>query len=308
MEWIDVPFGPFFPGIAGGLLLTLTLDGDTVAGSSVDTLVGKKALMLQSEMSCVDFIERLSSLEPLTPICYQVLVCQAIENAARKKVEPLIAKARLVAMEQERIISHLGWLILFAKQTGFDWLLKRATTLQRDFIHAGFKEIIALKPSVLGLKKRLLRTPLLNSRTRNIGLLNSKHAELLLGPVARASGIKNDARCNSAIYTELGFKPIIIPEGDVRARLQLRVNEISQSLALIESMGFTGNSVINVYTLKGINDVSGQGEAELETPRGRAKLEVSLEQGQVVAAQMQTPSTQHATHTQHTSPSPINTT
>ncbi|TAL91889.1 MAG: Ni Fe-hydrogenase III large subunit, partial [Rhodanobacter sp.] len=28
MEWVEVPFGPMFPGLPGGLLLTLTLDGD----------------------------------------------------------------------------------------------------------------------------------------------------------------------------------------------------------------------------------------------------------------------------------------
>lgn len=31
MEWVDAPFGPLFPGLPGGLALTFTLDGDTVA-------------------------------------------------------------------------------------------------------------------------------------------------------------------------------------------------------------------------------------------------------------------------------------
>ena len=28
MDWMEVPFGPVFPGLPGGLKLTLTLDGD----------------------------------------------------------------------------------------------------------------------------------------------------------------------------------------------------------------------------------------------------------------------------------------
>ncbi|HEB57411.1 MAG TPA: NADH-quinone oxidoreductase subunit D, partial [Gammaproteobacteria bacterium] len=50
MEWINAPFGPFFPGLPGGLLLTLTLDGDTVAESDARSLIENRALLQHSSM------------------------------------------------------------------------------------------------------------------------------------------------------------------------------------------------------------------------------------------------------------------
>src|SRR5437879_7529253 len=35
MDWLDVPFGPLFPGLPGGLRLRLTLDGDTVVRATI---------------------------------------------------------------------------------------------------------------------------------------------------------------------------------------------------------------------------------------------------------------------------------
>ena len=299
MDWIDVAFGPFFPGLPGGLLLTLTLDGDTVAGSSADSLVGNEPLLLSPAMSTDKFIERLTTLEPLAPISYKLLACLAIENAAAVEVETHIAKARVVAMEQERIVSHLGWLALFGRQTSFDWLLQRAASLQRQVLHADLKQIIALQPAVFALNKRLLRTPLLKSRTSGIGRLVEDVAssnKILSGPVARASGINNDARNGDPIYRELGFEPVSGIDGDVRARLQLRIDEISHSLALIEKAGITTDIAISacrVSEIKNLAGLSGTGEAIIETARGQARLQVSLDKGQVIDAQLETPSSQH---------------
>ena len=40
MDWMEVPFGPVFPGLPGGLKLTLTLDGDGVTEGQATSLVG----------------------------------------------------------------------------------------------------------------------------------------------------------------------------------------------------------------------------------------------------------------------------
>ncbi|HEC28936.1 MAG TPA: hypothetical protein ENI65_05030 [Gammaproteobacteria bacterium] len=296
MDWIDVPFGPFFPGLPGGLLLTLTLDGDTVAGSRAGTMTGNEPLLLQSAMDINKFTERLAKLEPLAPVCYQVLACLAIENAGGLDIDTEIARARAIAVERERIVSHLGWLALFGRQTGFDWLLRRATSLQQDFLHADIKQIVALKAAILDLSGRLQHTPLLKSRTTGIGRLGADTDKILFGPVARASGINNDVRNNDKIYGDLGFTPAGGKDGDVRARLQLRVDEIGHSLALIEKAGITIDSAMSachVFATNNIDEASGDGEAVIETPRGLARLQLGLENGRVKTVQLATPSTFH---------------
>jgi len=296
MDWIDVAFGPFFPGLPGGLLLSLTLDGDTVAGSSVNSLVGNQPLLLSPTMGIDNFIERLATFEPLAPNCYRLLACLAIENAAAIEVESRIAKARVVAVEQERIVSHLGWLAMFGRQTSFDWLLQRAESLQRQILQADLKQIVALQPAVSAMNKRLLRTPLLKSRTRGIGRIMVSSDNTLSGPIARASGIKNDTRNSNPIYRELGFVQANGTGGDVQARLQLRIDEINHSLALIEQADVTTDiaiSACHVSTINNLDGLSGTGEAVIETARGQAHIQVTLDKGKVIDAQLQTPSSLH---------------
>ncbi|WP_292273147.1 heavy metal-binding domain-containing protein [Marinobacter sp.] len=290
MDWIDVPFGPFFPGLPSGLLLTLTLDGDTVAGSSARTLTENVALPHHSALEPLSFVARLSNMEPLAPLAYRFLANQAMENAAGIEITTVTARGRVGALERERITSHLGWLALFGQQMGFGWLLRRAAALQLKFRHANEQAIMALKPDIESLIKRLRRTPLLKSRNAGIGRLVQDNA--LRGPVARAVGIDNDARSTDPVYTALGFKAISRDSGDSLARLQVRLDELRQSLALIDAAG-----TIELFEPANIGLATGAGEAFVETPRGAAHLRLTLEKGLVVTAQLETPSTHHLTRT-----------
>ncbi len=288
MEWIDAPFGPFFPGLPGGLLLTLTLDGDTVAGSDARSLIENVDLLQQLPMDTMSFVEQLAGMDPLAPVAYRLLACRALENAAGVKASADTACARIGALERERIASHLGWLALFGQQTGFDWLMRRAAALQLKARHADLEQTVALKPAIQALTKQLQRTPLLKSRTAGIGRLAPDAT--LRGPVARAAGISDDARSMDKIFTTLGFTPANRKEGDALARLHVRLDEITHSLALIEAAG-----AIELPVPANIGKVSGTGEAVVETPRGMACLQLTLEMGEVVAAQLETPSTHHLT-------------
>ncbi|GBE08764.1 formate hydrogenlyase subunit 5 precursor [bacterium BMS3Abin11] len=288
MEWIEAPFGPFFPGLPGGLLLTLTLDGDTVAGSDARSLIENRELLQNSSMDAKSFIARLTSFEPLAPVAYQYLACRALESAADMEVPADTACARIGALERQRITSHLGWLALFGQQTGFDWLMRRSTSLQLKCQHADLEQILALKPAIQTLARRLHRTPLLKPRTVGIGRI-APDAELC-GPIARAAGKNHDARSTDRTYTSLGFSPANRKGGDAYARLYLRLDEIIHSLMLVEAAG-----AIELPIPANIGEASGTGKAEVETPRGLAKLQLTLEMGKVTTAQLDTPSTHHLT-------------
>jgi len=286
MEWIDAPFGPFFPGLPGGLLLTLTLDGDTVARSDVRSLAENLELLHHPPMDTMRFVEKITGMDPLAPVAYRLLACRALENAACIDVPADAAHARAGALERERITSHLGWLALFGQQTGFDWLMQHAASLQLKIQHADLKQVLTLKPVLQSLIKHLQQTPLLKSRTAGIGRLTPDHT--LRGPVARACGINDDARSTDKTFTALGFTPANRKAGDAFARLHVRLDEIGHSLTLIEAAG-----VIELPALANIGDISGKGEAIVETPRGLTRLQLTMEMGQVTAAQLETPSTFH---------------
>ncbi len=286
MEWIDAPFGPFFPGLPGGLLLTLTLDGDTVAGSDARSLTESPDPLPHTPMDTEHFVERMADIDPLAPVSYRLLACRALENAAAMEVPAETARARIGALERERIASHLGWLALFGQQTGFDWLERHAASLQLNIQRAEPEQVAALKPAIQSLIKRLQRTPLLKSRTAGIGQLAAD--AVLCGPVARACGLSDDVRCIDELFTTLGFTPANRTEGDAFARLQVRLDEILHSLALVDAAGS-----IQLPVPASVSGASGTGKAAIETPRGPARLQLTLESGQVAAVQLETPSTHH---------------
>ena len=269
MDWLEVPFGPVFPGLPGGLKLTLTLDGDGVTEGQATSLVGVTSegenIEESEEMDAETFIGYLSAAIPLAPVSYRLLVCLAIEQAAGLEGDSANAGARTGALERERIASHLGWLAQLGRQLGFAWLTQRAATLQLQVREANRDSLAALEPALRTLGTRLERTPLLKSRLKGIGLLPTESSDLR-GPVARAAD----------------------EGGDAWARLRQRLAEISASLGLIKSGGEP-----ELPVLRDVGDVSGTGEATVDTPRGEARLSLKLERGHVKSYKLDTACSQH---------------
>ncbi|MFT6658974.1 MAG: Ni,Fe-hydrogenase III large subunit/DNA-directed RNA polymerase subunit M [Maritalea sp.] len=286
MEWIDVPFGPFFPGLPSGLRLDLTLDGDAVASSLAQSAIAERAVLHEDAMQPDTFADDLAAMSPLSPTAYRLLACLALEQAAGQNVTTDIARARAAAVERERLASHLGWLTGFGAQSGFTWLQTRAAALQLKTRDATQAEIAALAPKITALLTRVLHTPLLNARLKGIGHLQSGDA--MTGPVARAGGIARDARSDDPVYAGLGFVVRTSSGGDALARLAQRCAEISQSLELISQAG-----AMTQPEPQNIGTASGTGEAVVETPRGAARLSLTLQDGMVTAADIGTPTVAH---------------
>ena len=285
MDWLEGPFGPCFPGLPGGLRLTLTLDGDGVTEGQATSLV---AMGTPSEEVAVEtFIERLAAATPLAPVSYRLLACRAIEQAAGLEPDPAVERGRAAALERERIASHLGWLAQLGRQLSFVWLTRRAAALQLETQRADGEQLVVLRPALQALIARLEHTPLLKARLKGIGALPHGSQDLR-GPVARASGRTEDARQADAMYCELGFELYIEGAGDAWARFRQRHVEIVTSLDLVEAAGDP-----ELPKLRAIDSPSGTGEATVETPRGRSTLQLTLERGQVVSVELDGACRQH---------------
>ncbi len=286
MEWIDVAFGPFFPGLPSGLLLEFTLDGDTIEGSQAGSITQNIEVLKNVPMHGGCFVTHFLNLDPLTPIFTKVLLCEALENLAGIDVDEATKKSRIAAQERERVASHLNWLALFAQQTGFAWLEKQASSLELKVMNASVNQLSELNSTIQILIARIRKTPLMKARLLGIGKLAQN--EVLCGIVARAADINIDVRLNNETYSALGFKSLTRTGGDAWSRLQLRLDEIMQSLALIKSAG-----EISLPELIDINSLTGSGEAEIESPRGKLHLQLTIEDGFVGAVKMLTPSQSH---------------
>lgn len=285
MDWIDVPFGPVFPGLPGGLQLTLTLDGDTVAKADAAGSVSDDALLDAEGMEASQFIARLEAMDPLAPIAYRLLACQALEAASGRTLDDTTRRSRVAVLERERIASHLNWLALFGCQIGLGWLEHRAAQLQYACLGADIPQLERLALPLHALTQRVIQTPLMTSRLAGIGRMTATPD--LRGPVARAAGMDADARANDPAYAALSFTRAHRQGGDALGRLRIRLDEIIHSLALIQRSG-TLEPPESPAPFLG----SGDGSASLETPRGEARLSLTLDQGRVTRAALDAPSAQ----------------
>ena len=285
MEWVPAPYGPLFPGLPGGLSLTFTLDGDTVADTEVESGIEGHSPVALLRGPVESLTERAASLDPLVPVSYRLLVQRAIEDATGVEIDDE-SPSRVGALERERAASHLGWAAGFGFLIGDISLSRRAARLQLALLRAAdIDEVERIKSYVEDLVRKALRTPLLGSKLGGIGVLDS--AEEAAGPVARAAGYEKDARLEDPAYRNLGFSPIVHDENDALARLRLRLEEARQSLGLVLKAG----TMSGTGSLPDDATSSGAGTAKIETPRGTATLDVTLENGTVTAAGLDAPST-----------------
>ncbi|SHG37417.1 Respiratory-chain NADH dehydrogenase, subunit [Fodinibius roseus] len=126
MEWSDVHFGPFHPGLPGGLRLSMKLDGDTVViAEAGQGLLGHNlpASVLNDPASLPEY---LAAAHPLAPVTYRLLAQKALANFSGKTPDSTLTLSEAVLLEKKRITSHLNWLAVFATALGSDWMRDRA--------------------------------------------------------------------------------------------------------------------------------------------------------------------------------------
>jgi NADH-quinone oxidoreductase subunit D len=99
-------------------------------------------------------------------------------------------------------------------------------------------EMAALKKRMDFYKQIFENEPSLKMRTQKVGVLSREDALKLcvVGPVARASGVATDVRKDEPYeaYGEIPFNLITRTEGDSWARLMVRLDEITESVNIIE--------------------------------------------------------------------------
>lgn len=296
MEWLEVPFGPLFPGLPGGLNLVLTLDGDTVARAEVRTGERKPDVLTMWQGPAHVFPDVLSTLDRLAPQAYRILAWRALEQAVGiVETTELEARRRITALETQRAASHLIWLSRFGFLLGDAWLVERASAFARRLGRTqdltGMKE---LRNEVGAFLARSRRTPLLRQRLKGVGVFDSAQVGGMVGPVGRAMGQAADARTHDPAYQRLGFLPVLDHGGDARARCWLRIAEIEQSLNLVVAAATEVSASAPILT-----DGSGVGRATVETPRGAASLVVTLADGRITEVELSTPSSLHVHLVEH---------
>ncbi|GAB4295747.1 MAG: NADH-quinone oxidoreductase subunit C [Thiohalomonadaceae bacterium] len=193
--------------------------------------------------------------------------CMAMERAARITVPPRAQALRAVYAERERIANHLGDIGAICNDVAFAFVFQQFARLRELWLRdnaacAGHRllmdcvvpggvardlsaeQVARLRQAVDPLRRELAALypilddhPSLEDRLATTGVLSAEQAQRLgcLGYVAKASGQDCDLRRDHpyAPYDRLHVPSPLFQTGDVEARLQVRMQEILDSLELL---------------------------------------------------------------------------
>jgi NADH-quinone oxidoreductase subunit D len=268
-ETMIINMGPQHPSTHGVLRMVLELDGETVVACR--PVLGylhtgiEKNTEYRTWQQGVTFVTRA---DYLSPFLNEAAYCLAVERLLGIEAPPRAQVIRVMVMELNRIASHLVWLATTGLELGAISIMlygfrEREVILQifemisglrmnHAYIRVGglsmdlpegatdrVRDFLALMPGRIGEYEELLSgNPIWQQRTVGVGWMDPQDMLDLgvTGPVLRASGFPLDLRKSNPYcgYESYEFAVPTRTENDVFARYQVRLDEMRESLRIVE--------------------------------------------------------------------------
>ena len=266
---LQVNFGPNHPSTHGVLRLVVDLSGESVVG--LRAVVGYLHTGFEKNMEQKTWWKAITYPERIDYVSFQhneLVFVLAIEKLLRIEVPAKATWMRMLLAELNRLHSHLIYLGTAALELGaisMFWYCFRERELILDLyemvggtrmhtryfqagglaedVPRGFaaecRKFVDRMPKAIDEYEAILtRNEIWLERTRGIGLLSAEDAVALAqsGPVLRASGVDWDLRRDQPYlaYPEVQFDVPVYPNGDVYDRYRVRVEEMRQSVRIVE--------------------------------------------------------------------------
>ncbi|MCC6442049.1 MAG: NADH-quinone oxidoreductase subunit D [Armatimonadetes bacterium] len=303
-EEIQLNMGPQHPSTHGVLRLMLTLDGEVVVEAVPDIGYLHRGTEKLAELrNYVQFITLTDRLDYITAMMNNMVYVQAVEKLLGLVPTERAEFIRVVCCELNRIASHLLFIGTFGLDVGastpflycfrerekildlFEMLCGARLTysyfriggLSAD-LPPGFvettRQFVKELPRTLDENDELLTfNKIFLARTQQVGVLAPEEAVSygVSGPPLRASGVPMDVRKDDSysVYDRFDFKVVTCPEGDCFARYRVRVDEVRESLKIVEqALDMIPDGEIMTKVPKTIRPAAGEAYARVESSRG----------------------------------------
>jgi NADH-quinone oxidoreductase subunit D len=261
--------GPQHPSTHGVLRLVLEIDGETIV--RLKPVIGylhtgiEKTCEAKFYQQVVPLTDRIDYLCPLTN---NLAYCLAVEKLLGLEIPPRAQWMRVLMNELSRINSHLVWLGTHAMDLGaftvFLYCFREREDVLRFFEMVSGQRMmtsyfriggLALEPPLGFFEKvkkfadrfrgnideyegLLTGNPIFMMRTKGVARLSAEDAIALgaCGPTLRGSGVDIDLRRDAPYtgYENFKFNVPVRTEGDVFARYLCRVQELRESIGIVE--------------------------------------------------------------------------
>jgi len=268
-ETMIINMGPQHPSTHGVLRMVLELDGEYVV--SCRPVLGylhtgiEKNTEYRNWQQGVTFVTRA---DYLSPFFNELGYCLAVERLLGIEAPPRAGVIRVMVNELNRIASHLVWLATtglelgaisimlygFRERESILRIFEMVTGLRMNhaYIRVGglsmdlpegaedlIREFLKVMPGRIHEYEGLLTgNPIWRQRTVGVGITSTEDLLALgvTGPVLRASGLPRDLRKDEPYcgYENFDFDVPTRNESDCFARYQVRVEEMRQSLRIVE--------------------------------------------------------------------------
>ncbi|HEY0836295.1 MAG TPA: nickel-dependent hydrogenase large subunit [Azospirillum sp.] len=267
----QIPVGPVHAGIIEPGHFRFTANGETVVRLEERLgYVHKGIEGLMRGKRVEDAAKLAARLSGDSTVAHSLAFARAVEAAMGIVVPPRAVWLRALMAELERIANHFGDIGAVCNDAAFAFMLAEMSQLREAVLRAcdacfGHRlmmdrvvpggvavDIAEHGPSrLLGLVEELRRRfpPLvavydgkasLQDRTVSTGVVTSQLVNRFAagGFVGRASGRGLDARRTPAYppYDDMEFEVPVLSDGDVNARVWIRIKEVEQSLGLVEQI------------------------------------------------------------------------
>jgi NADH dehydrogenase I D subunit len=262
-------FGPQHPATHGTLRNIVALEGERVASTDPDLGFLHSGFEKQSESHTYEQVITITDrTNYMSAINNNLGYCHAVETLLGIEVTPRCKAVRTILCELGRIQDHIVCVGLLAMDLGafsvmlWAWIERekiydileyitggrltlsygRIGGLARD-IPEDFETWVRAFHSKVGkivdeIEFMLSENKIFTDRTRGIGVLTAQQAISLgaSGPILRASGVGRDLRKVEPYfsYDQLDFDVPVYTEGDAYARYKIRLDEMRQSLRIID--------------------------------------------------------------------------
>jgi NADH-quinone oxidoreductase subunit D len=268
-EHMLLSMGPQHPSTHGVLRLLLELDGETVVNVASD--IGFLHTGIEKSMESKTFTKALvmtDRMDYLSPMTNNLGYIMAVEKLLGVDITPRAKAIRVIMSELSRIASHLVWLgtsaldlaamtvflycfrereyilDLFEMVTGQRMMVSyfRPGGLWRDVpeeFEPAVRQFLDFFPGRIADYEALLKkNPIFMGRTKDVGYISGEDAIAwgLTGPSLRASGVDWDVRKAEPYlgYEQYEFDVPVGTDGDIYARYRCRVQEMWESMRIIE--------------------------------------------------------------------------
>lgn len=266
---VKIIIGPQHPALLEPEKFSVTVDGETV--TKVEPRIGYVHRGIEKATESRTYLQDVYLVERICGICNSIHAAafvEAVEKVIKVDIPPRAKYLRVIALELNRLHSHLLTLGHAGLEIGYETLfqyfwrdrepimdlieltsgnrvyssLMAVGGVRRDIKNEDIPKIKSVLKTLRGqlpfYRQIYTSEPTLRLRMKDVGVLERKDALALsvVGPVARASGVDIDVRKDEPYeaYAEIPFKEIVYKDGDTWARMNVRMDEVEESINIID--------------------------------------------------------------------------